>query len=127
MIKLLFTLIVILLKYETLYTPGTEPYFHHWVLNECSKEIETEYFKNNTFPEPTICVNNIDGPTKEWNPFYQYCQKVSLVWAVGGAEIQNFPDDLAYPIGGSENETKYFFLEIHYNNPNNLPSNLFYN
>jgi hypothetical protein len=35
-------------------------------------------------------------------------------------KIQYFPSDLAYPMGGSPNEFKYFRLEIHYNNPQSL-------
>lgn len=31
--------------------------------------------------------------------------------------MQDFPNDLAYPFGGSEDETRYAFLEIHYDNP----------
>ena len=36
------------------------------------------------------------------------------------SKIQYFPSDLAYPIGGSPNEFKYFKLEIHYHNPQSL-------
>ena len=35
-------------------------------------------------------------------------------------KIQDFPEDLAYPLGGSENEFKYFMLQIHYDNPQKL-------
>ncbi len=42
--------------------------------------------------------------------FYQFEKK----------KIQDFPADLAYPLGGSQNEFKYFILQIHYNNQNLL-------
>ena len=35
-------------------------------------------------------------------------------------KIQDFPQNLAYPLGGSEDEFKYFFLELHYDNPDKL-------
>ncbi len=37
-------------------------------------------------------------------------------WAVGGDLIADFPESFAYPIGGSENEFKYFYLQMHYEN-----------
>ncbi len=42
-------------------------------------------------------------------------------------KISYLPSDLAYPVGGSPNEFKYFMLEIHYNNPNLLPGNILNN
>ena len=38
-------------------------------------------------------------------------------------KVQDFPEDVAYPLGGSSNEFKYFILQIHYNNPNKLEGN----
>ena len=38
------------------------------------------------------------------------------VWAVGGDLVQDFPQDMAYPIGGSDEEFKYFYLQVHYDN-----------
>ena len=32
-------------------------------------------------------------------------------------KVQDFPADLAYPMGGSDDEFKYFVFEIHYDNP----------
>ena len=31
--------------------------------------------------------------------------------------MQDFPTELAYPIGGPDNEAKFFMFEIHYDNP----------
>lgn len=110
-------------KYETLYTPGTEKHYHHWVVSECTGGLIEDYLKNNSLPDPGICVNNEIGLTPEWAKIFTLCRKVSLVWAVGSSDIQDFPEHLAYPIGGSKDDTfKYFFLQIHYDNPNQLPS-----
>ena len=72
-------------------------------------------------PNPGICVANSDA-TEEWLPIMSLCRKISLVWAVGGSQVQDFPPDLAYPMGGPDAEFKYFFLEMHYDNPQQAPS-----
>ena len=104
-----------------MYTPGTEKNFHHWVLNECSKELETVYMVNNSLPDPGICVADSTF-VESWTPIFMYCRRTSLVWAVGGDAIQDFPSELAYPLGGPDAEFKYFFLEMHYDNPEKIPS-----
>lgn len=81
-----------------------------------------DYLKNNTIPKPGMCVNNVGGLLSDWMSIYQICRRVSLVWAVGGSEVQDFPEHLAYPIGGSKDSFRYFFVEIHYNNPDQTPS-----
>lgn len=98
-------------------------YFHHWTFNECSKEFETVYLKNNSMPDPSACVKD-NSMVDEWVSPWAYCSRTSLAWAVGGDRIQDFPDDLAYPLGGSEDEFKYFYLEIHYNNPDKTASKI---
>ncbi|CAF1008830.1 unnamed protein product [Brachionus calyciflorus] len=100
-----------LIRYETLYTPGTEENLHHWTVNECGPDFEKEFLKSNSIPDPAFCYS------PNWIKALSYCRKISLAWAVGGSIIQDFPEDLAYPLGGSDQETKYFFLEIHYDNP----------
>lgn len=32
------------------------------------------------------------------------------------------PQDIAYPIGGSNAEFKYFYLQMHYDNPDKIQS-----
>jgi hypothetical protein len=98
---------------------------HHWVLIECVKEFETEYLQNNSIPDAGICVDT-NGPRNEWTNVNKYCYTASLVWAVGGSQVQNFPDDMAYPLGGSEDEFKYFYLQLHYNNLNHESIRFFY-
>ncbi|CAF1012278.1 unnamed protein product [Brachionus calyciflorus] len=75
------------------------------------------FLKNNSIPEPGQCFSD------KWVKTYLQCGRLSLVWAVGGAVIQDFPKDLAYPLGGSDKTGKYFFIEIHYDNPK-LKSNV---
>jgi hypothetical protein len=87
---------------------------------ECSKEFETVYLKENPFPDAEVCVSE-DHSSKSWDKIFQYCNKILVVWNIGGPAIQDFPSDFAYPI---EDDFKYFFIQIHYNNPNQIPSNL---
>lgn len=107
-----------------MFTPGTKSHYHHWTVNECSREFETVYLKNSPQPQPGICIADSDV-TSEWASMFYYCRHKSLAWAVGSSQVQDFPPDLAYPIGGSEDEFKYFFLEIHYHNPQRLHSIIF--
>ncbi len=85
---------------------------------ECEKSFETEFLKkNNTIPRPASC--NLENPssTSEWKKVYKHCNKISLAWAVGGSVSQDFPSEIAYPLGKNISHSKYFFLEIHYDNP----------
>ena len=93
-------------------------------MSECTRELETVYMVNNSLPDPGVCVND-NGPTGFWSSIFMYCKRTSLVWAVGGEAIQDFPSDLAYPVGGPDAEFKYFFLEMHYDNPQKIPSKSF--
>lgn len=63
-----------------LYTKGTEEHFHHLVVNECDKKIET-YLKENSYPTPGDCYGDL------WLPLRQLCGRISLVWAVGGSSV----------------------------------------
>ena len=38
--------------------------------------------------------------------------------------IQDIPENLAYPLGGSPSEMKYFYLQVHYDNPSQLLSKI---
>jgi hypothetical protein len=97
---------------------GNEQHVHHWVMYECDSDFESQYLANNTWPEPGPCFQ-LD-PTQDarvWMKVRPFCSKISLVWAVGGDMVQDFPSNLAYPIGGSTNRVKYFIIEMHYDNP----------
>lgn len=39
-----------------------------------------------------------------------------MAWATGGDLVQDFPENFGYPLGGSGG-IKYFFLQMHYENP----------
>ncbi len=74
-----------LIKYETLYTPENLKYLHHWVMYECDKKYETEFLKNNTEPTPGACYKFDSADpnySSKWPEVRQFCQKISLVWAV---------------------------------------------
>jgi hypothetical protein len=47
----------------------------------------------------------------------KHCSRATLGWAIGGDAILDFPQNLGYPIGGSEYDLKYIMFEIHYDNP----------
>jgi hypothetical protein len=99
-----------------------ENYLHHWTLTECSPDYETVFLKNFTTPAPGYCFADVEAKMDPmWSQVQTYCKSVSLVWAVGGDVIQDFPQNLAYPMGGPSG-FKYFFLQIHYNNPALTPS-----
>ncbi len=85
---------------------------------ECEESFETVFLKNNnTVPTPGSCFPDKPSETNEWRKASKHCSKISLVWAVGGSTIQDFPNDIAYPLGRNASTSKYFYLEIHYDNP----------
>ncbi len=60
-------------------------YLHHWVMYECDKGYETVFLKNNTVPTPGACYKSDSADpnyTTKWPEVRQFCQKISLVWAV---------------------------------------------
>ena len=93
---------------------GNEKYLHHWLFYECSKEFENWSYR----PKAQNCFK-LDAFQAEtdWWKVEQKCRKISLTWGVGGYLKQDFPENLAYPLGGSDSEFKYFYLQIHYDNP----------
>lgn len=94
-------------------------------MNECNDDFENVYLKNNPLPEPGYCV--IENSVKtDWSKANynasSYCIRSALTWAVGSSDIQDLPEDLAYPAGGTQN-FKYFIFQLHYNNPKKIASN----
>jgi hypothetical protein len=100
-----------------LYTEGSKNHLHHWTLIECSPEFETFYLRKNSIPEPGSCVEG-DESVARWNDISPFCSRQSLVWAVGSSDVQQFPNDLAYPING----LKYIMLQLHFDNSKKIPS-----
>jgi hypothetical protein len=92
---------------------------------ECSDAYGKGFLSNNDAPHPGPCfaIHQTQGSnnTRTWEKIRSMCNKISLAWAVGGDLIQDFPSNMAYPLGGSEQEFEYFILEIHYDNPTLLP------
>ena len=85
---------------------------------ECEESFESDFLKNNnTIPTPGSCFPEKPSETSEWRKAAKHCSKISLTWAVGGSIIQDFPNDIAYPLGRNASTSKYFYLEIHYDNP----------
>lgn len=106
-----------ILRFEALFTKGNEKNLHHFVINECQSSFETQFLKNNTIPAPGSCYPRQTSEENTWRKASVHCNKISFVWAVGGSVIQDFPNNFAYPLGGNVSESKYFFLQIHYDNP----------
>ena len=54
---------------------------------ECDKQYESVYLKNNTEPKAGPCTEfdsaNNNYKT-DWPRVRKFCQRISLVWAVGG-------------------------------------------
>jgi len=46
-----------------------------------------------------------------------------VAWAIGADLIQDFPSNIAYPLGGTNGDFKYFYMQMHYNNPSLVQSN----
>ncbi|CAF1611863.1 unnamed protein product [Didymodactylos carnosus] len=85
--------------------PANRGLVHHVLLYECHP---TSKFDDNNLPhglcdtlylELAMCTTNI-----------------ATVWAVGGDEIVEFPQEAGYPIGG-DFEIKYYLIQAHYSNP----------
>jgi hypothetical protein len=110
-------------KYETLLTPGNQKFIHHWILYECTPQFETEYLKNNSVPEPGVCfsLDPKQKPDTTFSSVMPYCTRTTYDWGIGSPIVQDFPQDIAYPIGGPQAEFTYFYLEIHYDNPSLKP------
>ena len=111
-------------------------------MNECSEKFETEYLKKNGMPAPGPCFPFHPSQKTIWPDVMKYCTQVSFVWAVGSPlvslktnlrffsilfssieininnkQVQDFPTDIGYPVGGSGRDFTYFFMEMHYDNP----------
>ncbi len=80
-----------MLKFETLFTPGNENLYHHWLLYECNPAKFENFLKLNSIPKPGPCfpqfaMNQKDYDTK-WLDTMGICDKISLGWAVGGDAV----------------------------------------
>ena len=83
-------------------------------------EFATDYVDKYGLPESGPCFSYQTSQPEisaQWIKVMNLCRKVSLGWAVGGDIVQDFPSNIAYPMGGPDADFQYFFLQIHYDNP----------
>ncbi|CAF3206970.1 unnamed protein product [Rotaria sp. Silwood2] len=78
---------------------------HHLVLYECDP---AAVFDDTNLPDD-VCDN-------VYAHVHMCMSNSAIVWAVGGDDIEEFPEEAGYPIGG-DLPVKYYVLEIHYDNP----------
>lgn len=94
---------------------------HHWLIYQCNPTFETDYLSTNPFPQAGNCFDysftNSQNPPNTYMNIQSQCRQISLLWSMGGDLEFYYPSGTAYPIGGSDREFTYFFLEIHYDNP----------
>ena len=67
-----------LVRFETVLAPGNEKLVHHLLMYECDKRAN-DYLKKNNKPAPGSC--------DEGSTLNGICNKISLVWAVGGSLV----------------------------------------
>ncbi|CAF0944282.1 unnamed protein product [Brachionus calyciflorus] len=89
-------------KYEFILPDINFKNMHHALLYECVPGYFGETFEDGD------CYTNGEKA--------QFCQAISIGWAVGGQTIFLYPKDTAYPIGG-DTDYSYIVLELHYDNP----------
>ncbi|CAF2937601.1 unnamed protein product [Rotaria sp. Silwood2] len=81
---------------------------HHLLMYECDR---TAQFDDNDLPDD-LC-----------DAIYQQTASCAyngaIVWDVGGNDMVAFPEEAGYPMGG-DFPIKYYMVQIHYNNPNQL-------
>lgn len=101
------------IRYDTIVKPENLKYVHHWLMYECQDSFASEYLPEYGWPAGASCLSG----GNQWDKVQQYCKKISLAWAVGGDLEVTLPEEYGYPIGG-EGEFRYFFIQMHYENPN---------
>ena len=79
------------MKFETLFTPGNENLYHHWLFYECDSRYES-FLKNNSAPKSGPCFRHFSVGANDFDPKWdyvtQFCNKISLGWAVGGDAVR---------------------------------------
>ncbi|RNA24662.1 DBH-like monooxygenase 1, partial [Brachionus plicatilis] len=76
---------------------------HHTLIYECKQD-----FNISKGFEPGYCYEDKNK--------MQNCQSIAFAWAYGGNNIDIYPKDMGYPIGG-DTDYLYYIFEIHYDNP----------
>ena len=106
-------------------SPNTSQYVHHWLVYECNSKIQ---FNETNIPAPGLCfsLTENDYAPPSWESVQPNCEKISLAWAIGADLVQDFPSNIAYPLGGPQADFKYFYIQMHYNNPSIIKSKFNY-
>ncbi|CAF4100624.1 unnamed protein product [Rotaria sordida] len=81
---------------------------HHLLIYECDP---TAQFDDNNLPDDLCNEIYLQTAPCAYNG--------AIIWDVGGNDIVAFPEEAGYPIGG-DFLIKYYMVQIHYNNPNQL-------
>ncbi|CAF3053826.1 unnamed protein product [Rotaria sp. Silwood2] len=83
-------------------------FIHHILMYECDSTVQ---FNDSNLPEG-LCYNVKSQ--------IQSCAiNIATGWAVGGDYMTEYPKEAGYPIGG-DFQIKYYMIEIHFNNPNQI-------
>ncbi len=90
-------------------TVGNEDLTHHFVLMTCSHP-ETHKLDQYVNSDGVDCTESANMPLD-----LLHCLRPYFVWAVGGPPFIA-PPEAGFPLGADE-ETTYFLLQSHYDNP----------
>ncbi|CAM2728522.1 unnamed protein product [Rotaria socialis] len=98
------------IAHKTMIDPNNIDIVHHLVFFACRS---TAKFDDNNLPY---------GVCDEHHQELSSCfTGTATIWAVGGEPIVEFPEEAGYPIGGDFG-SKYYMLEMHYNNQKLTPN-----
>ncbi|CAF4533460.1 unnamed protein product, partial [Rotaria sp. Silwood2] len=98
------------IAHKTMIDPNNIDMVHHLVFFACNP---TAKFDDNNLPYGVR-----DDHYQELSACFT---GTSTILAVGGETLVEFPEEAGYPVGG-DFATKYYMLEIHYNNPKLTPN-----
>ncbi|CAF1219237.1 unnamed protein product [Rotaria magnacalcarata] len=93
------------IAHKVLIDPTNRDLIHHMVVYECDPAATFDDANlpddacDNVYVQVPLCMSNS-----------------ASVWAIGGDDLEEFPEEAGYPVGGNF-PVKYYVLEIHYDNP----------
>ncbi|CAF1430401.1 unnamed protein product, partial [Rotaria sordida] len=94
--------------YKMIIDSANQDLVHHLLIYECDP---TAQFDDNNLPDDLCNEIYLQTAPCAYNG--------AIIWDVGGNDIVAFPEEAGYPIGG-DFLIKYYMVQIHYNNPNQL-------
>ncbi|CAF1166007.1 unnamed protein product [Adineta steineri] len=98
------------IAHKTLIDPNNIDLVHHLVFFACDPRAK---FDDNNLPHGVR-----DEHYRELSACFT---GTSTIWAVGGEPLVEFPEEAGYPVSG-DFASKYYMLEMHYNNPKLTPN-----